>query len=77
MATYALGLTPLLNKLFEHNTKPNMVAFADDLTGAGTLKQLKIWLFFSTCKILEHIEEANQIFENTNIKITSAGKRHL
>ena len=45
MATYALGLVPLINKLLdiEVENRPKMVAFADDLTGAGSLKQLQNW----------------------------------
>ena len=44
MATYAHGLVPheqTSNIEVENRTK--MVAFADDLTGAGSLKQLQKW----------------------------------
>lgn len=45
MAIYALGVTPMLNILLlrignQHN---RMVAFADDITAAGTLEALKQW----------------------------------
>ena len=45
MATYALGLVPLLECLLnsEPEHKPKMVAFADDLTGAGNLADLHSW----------------------------------
>ena len=45
MATYALALVPLLQHLMESDPdyKPKMVAFADDLTGAGNLLQLHTW----------------------------------
>ena len=45
MAIYALGVTPMLNILLigignKHN---RMVAFADDITAAGSLDALKQW----------------------------------
>ena len=45
MATYALGLTPLLEELlhFELLHTVKLVAFAGDLTGAGKLQSLKQW----------------------------------
>ncbi|XP_066916388.1 uncharacterized protein [Clytia hemisphaerica] len=45
MAIYALGVTPMLNiLLFRINNQHNrMVAFADDITAAGTLEALKQW----------------------------------
>ena len=43
MAFYALGTTPLINTLL--NTSPNVsqVCLADDVTGAGTLTDLRKW----------------------------------
>ena len=43
MAAYALGLTPLLDHLQSVKRSVKHVAFADDLTGAGKLKEIKIW----------------------------------
>ena len=42
MAAYALGLTPLLDHLQSLKRSVKHVAFADDLTGAGKLKEIKI-----------------------------------
>ncbi len=41
MSMYAIGLTPLLTTL--ETNKILQVAFADDITGAGKLRVLKIW----------------------------------
>ena len=43
MAAYALGLTPLLDHLQSFKRSVKHVAFADDLTGAGKLEEIKIW----------------------------------
>ena len=43
MAAYALGLTPLLDHLQSFKRNVKHVAFADDLTGAGKLGEIKIW----------------------------------
>ena len=43
MAAYALGLTPLLDYLQSVKRSVKHVAFADDLTGAGNLEEIKIW----------------------------------
>ena len=43
MAAYALGLTPLLDHLQSVKRSVKHVAFADDQTGAGKLKEIKIW----------------------------------
>ena len=43
MAAYALGLTPLLHYLQSIRRSVKHVAFADDLTGAGNLEEIKIW----------------------------------
>ena len=43
MAAYALGLTPLLDHVQSVKRSVKHVAFADDLTVAGKLKEIKIW----------------------------------
>ena len=43
MAAYALGLTPLLDHLQSFKRNVKQFAFADDLTGAGKLEEIKIW----------------------------------
>ena len=43
IAAYALGLTPLLDYLQSVKRSVKHVAFADDLTGAGNLEDIKIW----------------------------------
>ena len=43
MATYAIGLAPLLDDLQRFGNETKHVAFADDLTGAGKLIQIKSW----------------------------------
>ena len=48
MGMYAIGMDPLLNSL--QNNVVISVAFADDLTGAGKLSELKQW-WDETCKV--------------------------
>ena len=43
MAEYALGVTPLLFHLQSVKRSVKHVAFANDLTGAGKLEEIKIW----------------------------------
>ena len=43
MAGYALGFTPLLDHLQSVKRSVKLVAFADDVTGAGKLEKMKIW----------------------------------
>ena len=43
MAIYALGFTVLQDKIKYENTKVKQVAFADDLSGAGEIDDLKQW----------------------------------
>ena len=43
MIAYALSLTPLLSHLKSVKRSVKHVAFANDLTGAGKLKEIKIW----------------------------------
>lgn len=70
MATYASGIVPFLNVLIRLENEAQMVAFADDLTGTGTLQQLKLWYSrlvesdpicgpSETCKMSPHCEKRN------------------
>jgi hypothetical protein len=94
MATYALGLTPMLNDLSIIDSRTKHVAFADDLTGAGKLNEIITWwehlavegpkygYFPKPSKSIlivkeEFKNEAQNIFGHTQIKITTAGARHL
>ena len=43
MAMYSIGLTPLQNETNLENTGVRQVAYADDLTGAGKVSDLKQW----------------------------------
>ena len=43
MGMYALGLMPLLSAINEHPIELKQVAFADDLTGVGSIFNLKKW----------------------------------
>ena len=43
MATYALALVPLMNILHQIENAALEVAFADDITGAGSLEKLLTW----------------------------------
>ena len=43
ITAYALGLTPSLDHLQSIKRSVKHVAFVDDLTGAGKLKEVKIW----------------------------------
>jgi hypothetical protein len=43
MATYALALVPLIKALLEIANPAFLVAFADDITGAGSIEQLAAW----------------------------------
>ena len=43
MATYALALVPLINTLHQLESSALQVAFADDITGGGSLEKLLIW----------------------------------
>ena len=71
---------------------PKMVASADDLTSAGILSKLRSWWKYQvgpkyryspkpSKRILivkpEYESKAAEIFDNTNIKLTSSGQRHL
>ena len=98
MASYAIGLTPLLKFLFDlikeqhHNTKE--VAYADDFTVAGKIKEIKeYWAvltyigpkygYFPKAEKSflivknQHVNLANEVFQHSNVKITTNGERHL
>ena len=93
MEIYGIALTPILKHLptcyLERD--PKMLAFADDLTSAGSLLKLRSWWMilldvgpkYGYCPkpsktILidkpEYKSKAVEIFNNTNIKITSSGQ---
>ena len=97
MATYSLGLTPMMDSLLLDIAEPNrpkMAAFADDLTCAGKLTQIKTWWehlkkigpkygyhpqpvkSFLIVKE-QYAQKARDLFKDTDIKVTSAGKGHL
>ena len=97
MATYALGLTPMMDSLLLDISEPNrpkMAVFADDLTVAGKLTQIKTWWEHmkkigpkygydpQTVKSFlivkeQYAQNARALFNDTDIKVTYAGKRHL
>ena len=43
MATYTLGLVPLITSMLNMDNNIKLVAFADDLTGTGSIKHLHEW----------------------------------
>lgn len=43
MASYSLGLTPLINDLLSIESGKKHVAFLDDLIGAGKLHNIDTW----------------------------------
>ena len=51
MAYYAIGMTPLIKNCTENDTigHAKKVAYADDLTGAGKLQEIRKW-FHSICE---------------------------
>ena len=94
MAIYAIAIIPLILMLLEISLPVKSAAYADDLTSAGALKNLKNWWTnlldlgpkfgyspeaSKSWLIVKdrYADEAKQIFEGTNIKITTQGKRHL
>ena len=98
MAIYAIAIIPLLLILVEfslsnnHSTKN--AGYADDVTAAGKLSDLKSW-WEKLCEIGpkfgyypnatktwlitsdELFKKATNMFEGTNIQITTDGQRHL
>ena len=95
MSFYALGTATLLNYLLMSSPNVNNVCLADDITGAGTLVNLKKWwstIIFEGSKLGYYViedkswliaknknllNEAQQIFSNSDIKFTTEGKKHL
>ena len=98
MVIYAIAIIPLILMLLEirmqDNNRTKTVAYADDLTVAGPIDQIKIWWnmlyrlapkfgYFpegskSYIIVRENAKErAQTIFDNTKIKITTDGQRHL
>ena len=95
MASYAIGLTPLLKFLFDyikeqqHNTKE--AAYADDFTVAGKIKEYWDVLTYLGPKYgdfpkakksylivkNQHVNLANEVFQHSNVQITTNGERHL
>ena len=43
MALYGLSLLPLTSSLKDHSNQVKQVTYADDLTGAGKIRFLKLW----------------------------------
>ena len=98
MPLYALAITPLITSLVNimsfQEKSVQMVAFADDFTSAGKLKDLKYWWdkllnvgpklgYFPQPKksylIVKPnlVEEAEKIFNGSQVQITPRGQRHL
>ena len=93
MPMYGIALSPLLKHLptCYPERDPKMVAFANDLTSSGRLSKLRSWwkifsdvgpkygYFPKPSKTISIVkaEYESKIFDNTNIKITSPGQRHL
>ena len=94
MAFYAIGLLPLIWCLAEPVDHAKEAAYADDLTGAGKLNQLKQWfdsIVVNGPKLGYNAEptkswlivkedklvEAEAIFADTGVNITTQGKKHL
>ena len=98
MVIYAIAIMPLILMLVEIRTQDNnhtkTAAYADDLTVAGPIDQIRIW-WNTLCRlgpkfgyfpegskswiiVRENAKErAQTIFDNTKIKITTDGQRHL
>ena len=97
MVIYATGIAPLILMLVEirmqDNNHTKTAAYADDLTVAGPIVQIRIW-WNTLCRlgvkygfpegskswiiVRENAKErAQTIFDNTKIKITTDGQRHL
>ena len=85
MAAYGVGITPLFG-LIRNETK--QVAFADDLSGAKKLIHLRTWWdnistygpplgYFPNASKTWLVVKPRRVFDNTGIKITVDGRRHL
>ncbi len=94
MPAYALGIVPLLLCLSQQNKeerKARLAAYADDLTGSGTIDELRIWWDLVVEYIgynakpskswlivkEEYFEYAKSVFAGSGLQITTEGKRHL
>ena len=94
MAIYGIGMSVLQSSLEYSETKVKSVAYADDYSGAGNIKDLVKWWeklselgphfgYFPNAEksILivkpEKLSTARELFDNTKLKITSDGQRHL
>ena len=93
MALYGICITPLLTALKSLTNDVKHAAFADDLTGAGRLESLRQWWenliqlgpkigYFpnpqkSWLIVKEQHSDLVKAFEDTSIKITYDGQRHL
>lgn len=94
MAMYAIGLLKLQDHIKCNTTKVKQVAYADDLTGAGKISDLRKWwdiintrgppqgYYPNAIKSVlivkpELVEQAKEIFRNSDIKITAGGEKHL
>ena len=98
MVIYTIPVIPLILMLVEirmqDNNHTKTAAYADDLTVAGPIDQIRIW-WNTLCRlgpkfgyfpegskswiiVRENAKErAQTIFDNTKIKITTDGQRHL
>ena len=95
MSFYAFGTATLLNYLLISSPHVKNVCLGDDITGAGTLLNLKKWSStiisegskfgyyvkddksWLIVKNKNLLNEAQQIFSNSDITFTTEGKRHL
>ena len=94
MAMYALAVKPLIGELQREVPLVKQVWYADDATGTGTCKDLRV--FWDSLQLQgsvygyhpnaaktflvvkeEHEERARELFQGTEVQITSSGKRHL
>ena len=97
MQCFGISMRPLSDRLAQATDpqKCRQVLYADDLTGAGVLSELRTW-WDCVCKdgpkygyfpnntksilIVKQdvpIEEAERVFGDTGVKITTEGDRHL
>ena len=97
MLVYAIATIPLIIKHVLKDSpegKAKSAGYADDLFGAGKIKELKrLWLYIKnegpkygyfqqehkTWLIVkpEYLTEAKQVFCDTEVKITTLGRKHL
>ncbi|KAG0714514.1 hypothetical protein GWK47_013998 [Chionoecetes opilio] len=93
MAMYAIDLSVLQEEISYEKTQVKQVAYADDLTGAGKISELKRWDLVkkngptigytpnATKPILivkpEHYENGVRFFRDSGVTVTKDGQRHL